>query len=281
MLKDTYKKYIQSTNQVGSNKAASYVRAIDLLGEMLQVEPYSFHDCINIWAVESPKRIHDMYEFVLLERRKSNTSPWNIVGIPISYLRDGFCSAALKSYEAFLIEKNIEQDMFNVFDSYTGLESELPSKLDIALNYPEHLLEDLAGKQGEDVVRSVRVRINQNVFRRVILKLYNQSCCITGLNVPEINRASHIIRWADNDEKRLDPTNGLCLSATYDAAFDRNLISLDDDYRIILSRKIRDYTTNVTVKEYFVKKEGMMIKLPERFKPNKEYLATHRSKGDF
>ncbi len=281
MLKDTYKKHIQSTTQAGSNKAASYVRAIDLLGEMLHVEPYSFHDCINIWAVESPKRIHDMYEFLLLERRKGDTSPWNIEGIPISYLRDGFCSAALKSYETFLIEKNIEQDMFNIFDSYTGIESELPSKLDIALNYPEHLLEDLADKQGEEVVRSVLVRINQNVFRKVILQLYNQSCCITGLNIPEINRASHIIRWADDDKKRLDPTNGLCLSATYDAAFDRNLISLDDDYRIILSKNIRDYTTNESVKEHFLKKEGVKINLPDKYKPNKDYLAVHRQCGEY
>lgn len=278
MHKDIYTKYIQSTNQIGSNKATSYVRAMDLICRMLEVEPFSYQDCTNIWSVGSPERIHELYEFVLLERRKGTASPWNTEGIPISYLRDGFCSAALKSYEAFLIEKNFEQEMFNVFDSYEGAESELASKLDITLSYPEYLLEGLDGK---DVVRSVRVRVNQNVFRKIILSIYNQSCCITGLNIPNVNRASHIIRWADNAEKRLDPANGLCLSATYDAAFDGNFISLDDDYRIILSKNIREYSTNSCVNKYFIKKEGMKIKLPNRFKPNKDYLAEHRAKGEY
>lgn len=278
MYKNSYSNFLQSTNVSGSNKAASYIKAIDWLGKMLEVEPFSFQDCTSIWVIESAERIHELYEFVLLERRKGTASPWNVQNIPISYLRDGFCSAALKTYEAFLIENNFEQDMFNTFDSYEGVESELPSKLNTTLNYPEYLLEGLEGK---DVVRSVQSRVNQNVFRKIILSIYNQSCCITGLNIPAINRASHIIRWADNAEKRLDPTNGLCLSATYDAAFDRNLISLDDDYCIILSKNIREYSTNECVNEYFIKKEGVKINLPDKFKPNKDYLAEHRAKGEY
>ena len=76
----------------------------------------------------------------------------------------------------------------------------------------------------------MKVRSNQHVFRKMILNIYNQSCCITGLNIPEVNRASHIIPWSEDQTIRLDPRNGLCLSATYDAAFDKYLISLDDDY---------------------------------------------------
>lgn len=281
MHKDTYTKYIQVTNQVGSKKAASYIRAMDLLSSMLKVEPFSYQNCINIWSVNSAERIHELYEFVLLERRKGTASPWNVQSIPISYLRDGFCSAALRSYEEFLIEKNIEQKMFSVFDSYDGTESKLSNKLDMTPSYPKYLLEGLDDKQGKDVIRSVRVRTNQNVFRKMIMSIYNQSCCITGLNIPEINRASHIIPWAEDETKRLDPSNGLCLSATYDAAFDRNLISLDDDYRIILSKNIHDYSSSECVKKYFIKKEGTKISLPSRYKPNKAYLAEHRKKGDY
>ena len=113
------------------------------------------------------------------------------------------------------------------------------------------------------------------------MKIYNKSCCITGLNIPEINIASHIIPWAKDEAKRLDPTNGLCLSATYDAAFDGNLISLDDDYRIIRSKNIREYSTTECVNEYFIKKEGMKINLPDKYKPNKDYLAVHRQRGEY
>ena len=94
-------------------------------------------------------------------------------------------------------------------------------------------------------------------------------------------RASHIIPWAEDESKRLDPSNGLCLSATYDAAFDRNLISLDNDYRIIVSKEISDYYTRDCVKEHFLKKAGEVIALPERYSPNRGYLEKHRSCGVF
>jgi putative restriction endonuclease len=42
--------------------------------------------------------------------------------------------------------------------------------------------------------------------------------------------------WKDsNDEERLDPYNGLPLTATYDALFDRGLISFEDDSSILIS----------------------------------------------
>jgi len=281
MNKNNYSNCVQSTNQDGSNKAASYIKAIDWLCEMLEVEPYSFSDCKNIWIVNSADRIHELYEFVLNERRKGSRSLWNVEGIPISYLRDGFCSAALKSYESFLVENSYEQQLIDIFNSHEGTTADLTKKFDVSLDYPKYLLEGLDDKQGIDTIRNVRVRSNQNVFRKMILTIYNQSCCITGLNVPETNRASHIIPWAADETKRLDPTNGLCLSATYDAAFDKNLISLDEDYRLIISNDIKDYGTNESVKEYFINKEGVNISLPERYKPNKDYLATHRNCGNF
>jgi len=281
MNKHAYSKYVYLTNLAGSNKAASYVKAIEWLCRLLEIEPFSFSDCKNIWVIESTERIHELYEFTLLESKKGKASLWNIDSIPISYLRDGFCSAALKSYEDYLIEKHYENELVDVFDTYNGDESELSNKLDLPLNYPKYLIEGLNGKQGEDIIRAVRVRSNQNVFRKMILSIYNQSCCITGLNIPDLNRASHIIPWSKDEAKRLDPTNGLCLSATYDAAFDRNLISLDDDYRLILSKNLREYATNNCVKEYFLKKEGMKIDLPEKYKPNKDYLTVHRNQGDY
>lgn len=143
------------------------------------------------------------------------------------------------------------------------------------------LLEGLKDTSGEDVIRSVKTRLNQNVFRRMLISIYGGSCCITGLNIPEVNRASHIVSWADEPSKRLDPSNGLYLSATYDAAFDKHLISLDDDYRIILSGDIKDHHMSDSVNEYFIKKEGDQICLPSSYLPNKKYLAKHRDLGKF
>jgi putative restriction endonuclease len=79
----------------------------------------------------------------------------------------------------------------------------------------------------------------------------------------------------------MDPRNGLCLSATYDAAFDKHLISLDDDYRIILSKDLKDHTSSVSLQAYFLNKEGDAITLPTRYRPHTDYLAVHRAKGAF
>ena len=279
--KEAFIQYINANNVDGSGKAKSYVRALDLLCEMLVFRSFGFDDCKKIWSVTSVERLHELYLFVLEETRKQDTSVWNIQGIPKSYLQSGYCSAALKSYQEFLVEYNYERTILTAFGEYNGDEVGVSEVLNIDLSFPDFLIGDLDEMQGEEVIRSVSVRSNQNVFRKMILKIYNQSCCITGLNVPEVNRASHIIPWAADASKRLDPRNGLCLSATYDAAFDRNLISLDDEYRMIVSNNIKDHYSSGSVTEYFLSKEGIEIMLPTKYKPSKNYLAVHRDKGSF
>jgi len=265
----------------GSKKAASYIRAIDLLNKMIQTVPFEFEDCKNVWSVSSVERLNELYLFTLQEGKKGNASAWNIDGIPTSYLQNGYCSAALKSYQEFLIEHVYEQELLTVLDEHKGDEAEIVEKLDRNIIYPKFLLDGLDKKEGKEVIRTVRVRVNQGVFRLMILKIYNESCCITGLNIPTVNRASHIIPWADEHDIRLDPKNGLCLSATYDAAFDKHLISLDEDYRIIISKNISDHYKSDIVKEYFQKKVGDKITLPSSYLPKQEYLEKHRNDKAF
>jgi putative restriction endonuclease len=53
---------------------------------------------------------------------------------------------------------------------------------------------------------------------------------LTGITEPGLLRASHIVPWSDcDDAQRLDVHNGLLLSALWDAAFDKGLVSFDDD----------------------------------------------------
>ena len=112
------------------------------------------------------------------------------------------------------------------------------------------------------------------------MTLYDNRCCITGLNIPALNRASHIVPWAKNESARLDPCNGLYLSATYDAAFDLHLITLDDNYRIVLSRALKEQAQVPSVREYFIAKEGCKIQLPSAYLPSQTYLELHRKACD-
>ena len=73
----------------------------------------------------------------------------------------------------------------------------------------------------------IRSRIGQGRFRYDLLEMWEGRCCITGLDIDALLRASHIKPWRDsNNAERLDPYNGLLLSPGYDAAFDKGLITL-------------------------------------------------------
>lgn len=67
-------------------------------------------------------------------------------------------------------------------------------------------------------------------------------------------------------------------NATYDAAFDKHLISFDEDYKMVVSPIIKEHYTREIVKEYLYRFEGKQLTLPSKFYPNKEFLAKHLGK---
>ncbi len=72
-----------------------------------------------------------------------------------------------------------------------------------------------------------------------MLERWDGQCAVTGVSTPEVLRASHIKSWADsNDSERLDPENGLMLTANLDALFDRGLISFTDEGEVIIKASI-------------------------------------------
>lgn len=118
-------------------------------------------------------------------------------------------------------------------------------------------------------------RRHQNFFRKVVLGSYRTQCCITGISLNELLRASHIVPWSESVSNRLNPQNGLCLSATFDAAFDRGLITVDSNYQLLLSKRIHMVSTNKEILNSFVLREGMTINLPEKNLPDIELLQWH------
>ncbi|MFK5923391.1 MAG: HNH endonuclease [Verrucomicrobiota bacterium] len=119
-------------------------------------------------------------------------------------------------------------------------------------------------------------RLHQSFFRRVVLGSYGSHCCITGNPVPALLRASHIIPWAQSEGHRLMPSNGLCLAATHDAAFDQGLITIDGDYRLVLGRALRDILPQQEIERSFAAFEGGVIRLPEKNLPSLAALEWHR-----
>ena len=136
-------------------------------------------------------------------------------------------------------------------------------------------LEDIDDFTGETKRVVTEQRIRQQFFRRAVLSSYHGRCCMSGLSDARLLIASHIVPWSKDKNNRLNPRNGLCLSALHDKAFDRGLITLDDDFRVILSKDL-EHRDEPFVREFFHPLAGQMITLPERFMPDKGFLAQHR-----
>jgi HNH endonuclease len=83
------------------------------------------------------------------------------------------------------------------------------------------------------------MRLVQSFFRRSVLASYGYKCSFCGLEVRSLLNASHIIPWNVSVELRAQPRNGFCLCVLHDRAFDRGLISVDADSRLLISKRVK------------------------------------------
>jgi predicted restriction endonuclease len=135
--------------------------------------------------------------------------------------------------------------------------------------------EDFVGRTRSTIVEA---RIGQTFFRNAVLSAYEFRCCITGLSIPELLVASHIIPWRDDRANRLNPRNGLCLSAAHDRAFDLGFIAVSNDLRMLLSTPLRKMKSDAYVNNTFCFYEGQPISIPKKFNPDLGFLKYHRDK---
>lgn len=134
--------------------------------------------------------------------------------------------------------------------------------------------ENFCFSEGVEKERLVKTRVNQNFFRQTVLSANNSSCCITGIDIPELLIASHIIPWSKAAKDRLNPRNGLCLNALHDKAFDKGLMTITADFKIKISPKIL-VKPSVPIEKWLASFEGKNIIIPERFVPTAEILEYH------
>jgi len=129
--------------------------------------------------------------------------------------------------------------------------------------------------KGETKIREVKTRVNQNVFRQIVLANYNQKCAITGIDLPDLLVASHIIPWSQNEEERLNPENGICLSALFDRAYDKGLIGITEKYQVILSSELKIKEKKDYYPATFGSLNEITLQLPQKYLPKKEFLQFH------
>lgn len=248
----------------------SYITAIHILDRVFSIMDVFLLQGKPLTELDDAYLLQRIADFVATEEKKFRAGGKCIFdfGLPnqTSYPKGGFCSAAIhhlqryQTYEPNEIEANAIADQLSIG---TQVSSELLKHFDIT-------------KEGEDKVSMAKVRNGQTYYRKMIITLYDGKCCVTGLDIPKLLRASHIVGWAEDAENRMNPENGLCLSGTYDIAFDQHLISFDEDYRMIVGSEIKDHFTTAITRNYFKKYEGKKITMPSKFLPSQELLQRHR-----
>ena len=130
-------------------------------------------------------------------------------------------------------------------------------------------------KNETEILRIVKQRRGQRFFRASVMASYNSTCCISGLSDPRLLIASHIVPWRDDEQARLDPRNGLCLSSLHDRLFDSGIITVTPEYRICVSPNyIRTRTDDFSV-HHIHSLDGEHIALPQKFAPLALYLDYH------
>jgi putative restriction endonuclease len=139
---------------------------------------------------------------------------------------------------------------------------------------------DLANlpKEGLEKQRLIKTRVNQSIFRKIVLATYNNTCCITGISTPQLLIASHISPWSIDESNRMNPMNGLALNALHDKAFDAGLITIDaDTYKVRISKKLKSKRVSMSIQQNFLDYEGKEMILPDKFLPDRTFLKRHNT----
>tara|TARA_B100001027_G_scaffold57249_2_gene38677 strand:+ start:5770 stop:7029 length:1260 start_codon:yes stop_codon:yes gene_type:complete len=137
-----------------------------------------------------------------------------------------------------------------------------------------------SNKKPKEKFSKLKVRTSDDkVWSDNIKIIYDFKCCVTDISTKGLNHSSHISPHSSDEENRLNPKNGLLLSMLIHKCFDEGIISIDDNYRILLSDSIKDKN----LLDYLKKYENNKINLPIRkdFYPDRKLLKIHREKFGF
>jgi putative restriction endonuclease len=133
---------------------------------------------------------------------------------------------------------------------------------------------DMDGRETErQAIR--KERLAQSFFRDLVLQNFDHRCALTGLAGPHMLIASHIVGWAEDVANRVNPRNGIALNSLHDAAFDRHLVSFDDNFRLVVAPRLREEVGGSHFGGEMLRFEGTQLCEPQRHSLDRELLARH------
>lgn len=162
------------------------------------------------------------------------------------------------------ISKNRELFYTALMEKYFGLNDTIHERLglinevtDQILNEPSALYQKQIEKADEE-----EIFVRCGVFKRVVPKIYDFTCCISGLRIVsgydiQMVDACHIVPFSVSHNDTI--SNGISLSPNIHRAFDRGLITLNEEFRVVLSQSFTEFPSEHMIRSL----EGKQIKLPK------------------
>ncbi len=201
-----------------------------------------------------------------------------------------FCARLSDEFYCILMDPAQREELKQaMLETYFGIKSSYIPASDYTQKVESQMLYDPETNYARKVKRQIEekhtdareeyVVLRSSVFRKAIVKIYNYQCAVTGLKVMDkrnrpLLEAAHISPFSEtyNDSVR----NGIALSPTFHKAFDKGLLGISDDYRVVLHPDLRDESRDFSLSQY----AGKEIHLPEhkKFHPSAEFLHSHRQR---
>ncbi len=218
---------------------------------------------------------------------------WGVNAVEVHYREIGNWYVRLKRFPAALFDRN-GYILFPTEEAYLkpspyiyiGKQTGVPKGISAIPGYVRFPISELGdntlitdiekikSSKNDPTTKKAQIdaRLGQGKFGSDVREQWNHRCCVTGSSTAAVLEASHIKRWADsNDQERLDPNNGLLLTANLHKLFDAGLISFDDSGKMLVSSKLSQSEQEI----FGVTGKGLSKK------PSAEtakYLSYHRTK---
>jgi putative restriction endonuclease len=176
------------------------------------------------------------------------------------------------------LDLEVWNEFYNHWDSKPYESEKLLAKFrNITLEESNEIKEVDIQREGKTREQIIRTRVNQNFFRLMILAAYNNRCCITGLQIPDLLIAGHISPWGKDEKNRLNPRNGIAINCLHDKAFERGLITITPKYLIQVSPILLNQKNDIEIESLFIRFHDTPMHLPSRFMPDPEFLKYHNN----
>jgi len=163
------------------------------------------------------------------------------------------------------------------YDTVTSIGATTWTQVQERLTKNKELIIKGADKVAEEEVHYgaeylAKARLGQGAFRVLVTDFYNRKCAITAERTLPVLEAAHIKPFAKSGPHRID--NGLLLRADLHKLFDLGYLTITNDYRVEVSKRIKEEYHNG--REYYAM-HGKVLNLPAQalYKPSREFIDWH------